>query len=438
MNEKSRKVLVIGSGGREHAIIWALKRTATVPLELYCIPGNAGIAELATVEEIALTDHHALADFVKKHQIDLTFVGPEGPLAHGIVDAFQAAGLKITGPNRKAARLEASKVFAKEFMNRHGIPTARYRVASSQAEALEILGSGEFGGEASPVVLKADGLAAGKGVIVASSRSEAESAVNDLFSGKVVALEAANQVVIEEALRGTEASVLLFTDGKDYRIMPAARDHKRIGEKDAGPNTGGMGAITDKSVLDQATLQRIVAEVVEPTLSGAQLEGFQCRGILFVGLMLTTNGPKVLEYNVRFGDPETQAILVRLKSSLFEIFEAITEERLADVDVEWSDESSACVVLASGGYPGKHQSGFSISGLETGATGDDVQIFHAGTARSGTGEWSNSGGRVLGVTATGKDLETALAKCYRRISRINWTGMQFRRDIGKFRTAGSD
>lgn len=427
------KILIIGSGGREHAILWALEKTARQPPELYCAPGNAGIAQIARCIAIPATDIAALAAFATTEKIDLTFVGPEAPLAAGIVDEFERRGLTIVGPSQSASRLEASKAFAKEFMARHAIPTARFKIAESAAEAFDILASGEFGAADTAVVVKADGLAAGKGVVVASSIHLAEQAVRELISGTVVDPKAVDRIIIEEALSGREVSLLLFSDGRDFALMPAARDHKRIGEGDTGPNTGGMGAITDGSVLDAGLLARIVREIVQPTLAGAHAEGFPFRGVLFIGLMLTDSGPSVLEYNVRFGDPETQAILVRLRTDLAEIFKVLANGTLAELGVEWADESSACVVLASAGYPGKYESGVPIAGLDLIPSDDQVQIFHAGTVRSESGEWSTAGGRVLGVTATGENLAEALGRSYRRLSGIHWEGMQYRRDIGRFR-----
>lgn len=434
MEEKvtGMKVLVLGGGGREHAILWALQRTAGSSLELHCIPGNAGISQIAACENISISDHEELIEFVRSTGIDLTIVGPEVPLAAGIVDDFQRSGLRIVGPTQAAARLESSKAFAKDFMQRHGIPTADYVIATSPAEALASLRSGRFGAEDSPVVIKADGLAAGKGVVVAASRSEAEQAVDDLTSGVWVGAEAAKQILIEEALEGREVSVLLFADGESYVLMPPARDHKRVGENDTGPNTGGMGAITDDAVVDRATLDQIIREVVEPTLKGAAAEGFPFHGILFVGLMLTSAGPKVLEYNVRFGDPETQAILMRLDSNLLLIFEATIDGTLSKVDAKWSDESSACVVLASAGYPGSYQTGDEIKGIEQAAADGAVQIFHAGT-RFENDNLVTAGGRVLGVSASAETLAEALAKCYGAVAQIRWPGVLFRRDIGKFR-----
>jgi phosphoribosylamine--glycine ligase len=430
------RALVIGSGGREHAILWALKRTSKVELDLYCAPGNGGISQLAECVSIPPSDQLALIEFARSNGIDLTIVGPEGPLAEGIVDRFESTGLRIMGPTRAAARLESSKGFAKEFMRRHQIPTADYCIVSSADEAIEVLQSGRFGSSDAAVVVKADGLAAGKGVIVAPSRAAAEDAVNELTTGASVPTDALGRILLEEALEGREVSVLLFADGRDYALMPPARDHKRIGENDTGPNTGGMGAITDASVLDGATYERIVREVVEPTLKGAAQEGFPFRGILFIGLMLTAEGPKVLEYNVRFGDPETQAILMRLKSDLFAVFESVVDGNLRNLDVEWSDQSSACVVLASEGYPGAYRTGFPISGLDSLATNrDDLQVFHAGTSRSDE-RLLTAGGRVLGVTALGATLDQALANCYREIKSIAWEGMQYRRDIGQFNETG--
>jgi phosphoribosylamine--glycine ligase len=430
------RILVLGSGGREHAIISTLRRTSLQKdLELYCLPGNAGIAQDATCLPISVDDHAALAGFAESEAIDFTFVGPEAPLAAGVVDYFQSRGLRIVGPDAAAAKLEASKVMAKDFMARHHVPTANYRVANSLEEAMATLESGAFGGVADPIVIKADGLAAGKGVVVAGSRAEAATAVEDLISGKRVGTEAAHRLVIEEALPGTEVSVLLFADGRSYKVMPPARDHKRIGENDTGPNTGGMGAVTEVNLLEAATLERIEREIIVPTLRGAEQEGFRFKGILFIGIMLTPKGPKVLEYNVRFGDPETQAILVRLESDLAFIFESILNGSLGDVDVCWSAEASACVVLASQGYPGKYETGVPISGLAVAANKSRVHLFHAGTALGESGSFVTAGGRVLGVTATGNDLNGALNACYDAINEIRWRGMQYRRDIGRVKAA---
>ena len=420
----------MGSGGREHALIWALRKTSSRPLEIFCAPGNAGIAQIAECVPIGANEIAPLASFAEDSGIDLSVVGPEGPLAAGIVDEFEQRGLRIVGPGKEAARLESSKAFAKDFMSRHSIPTARFRSARSAQDAFVILGSGELGAEETPVVVKADGLAAGKGVIVAATRSEAVKAIEDLLGGAVSAA-AAEQIIIEEALTGREVSLLLFSDGQDYRLMPASRDHKRVGENDTGPNTGGMGSITDASILDQATRERIVREIVEPTLRGARAEGFPFRGVLFVGLMLTPNGPRVLEYNVRFGDPETQAILLRLNTDLSEIFQAIAEQRLGQLEINWSDEASACVVLAAPGYPIRPKIGSLIEGLDLVSESEDSAIFHAATSRGPNREWLTAGGRVLGVTAKGETLQLALARCYETIAGIHWDGIHYRRDIGR-------
>jgi phosphoribosylamine--glycine ligase len=426
--QNMRRILIIGSGGREHAVVWALRKTSQEAVQVFCTPGNAGIAEVAETLSVSLNDYAPLAEFVESRQIDLTFVGPEAPLVSGIVDQFTQRGMRIVGPSAAAARLEGSKIFAKDFMARHKVPTAAFRMADSPEDAIAALRSGEFG--AGAVVIKADGLAAGKGVVVASDRAEAEQAVEDLMIHHVAGREAAQRVVIEEALTGREASLLVFADGRDYALMPAARDHKRIGENDTGPNTGGMGTITDISVLDKDIQDQVVREIVEPTLAGAREEGFPFKGVLFLGLMLTDDGPKLLEYNVRFGDPETQAILVRLKTDLFSIFEAMYTGTLAGLDVEWSEGASACVVAANKGYPGKYESGAVIEGLDEFREGP-VQVFHAGTSRDASGRITATGGRVLGITAGAHHLPDALSLCYGALEKIHWPGMQFRRDIGK-------
>ena len=423
------RILIIGSGGREHAIVWSLHKTSSRPIEIFCAPGNAGIAQTAQVLNVPVNDHATLANFVEAEKIDLTFVGPEAPLAAGIVDFFVEKGLRVIGPSAAAARLEGSKVFAKDFMARHRIPTADFRAAESPEEALKSLRSGEFGSEDEPVVIKADGLAAGKGVVVAANRSEAEQAVEDLMVRHVAGREAAERVVVEKALRGREASLLVFADGRDYVVMPAARDHKRIGENDTGPNTGGMGTITDSTVLERSVEEQVVREIVEPTLLGAAAEGFAFKGVLFLGLMLTRDGAKLLEYNVRFGDPETQAILVRLETDLLSVFEAIHTQTLGDLRVSWAEGASACVVAANKGYPGKYETGGVIEGLKKVAEG--VQVFHAGTGVDTEGRFIATGGRVLGVTAAAENLSTALGLCYESLGRIHWPGIQFRRDIGR-------
>lgn len=424
------RILIIGSGGREHALCWTLRKTATRTLELFCAPGNAGIAETAQCVPAPANDFDRLAAFAESANIDLTMVGPEVPLAGGIVDLFNRRGQHIVGPTKAAAQLESSKAFAKDFMKRHSIPTARYQTATSADEAATILKRGAFGGTDSPVVIKADGLAAGKGVYVAPDRAGAFAALEELAAGAVGA-EAARRIVLEETLQGREVSLLLFSDGKDFRLMPAARDHKRVGNNDTGPNTGGMGSITDNSVLADALRDQIVREVVEPTLAGCVAEAIPFRGVLFIGLMLTPDGPKVLEYNVRFGDPETQAILVRLRTDLAEILQAITAGRLSEIAIDWSPEPSACVVLASSGYPAIPETGAQIHGLNAEGQHQNVTVFHAATSRGANNEWLTAGGRVLGITAPGETLEAALALCYTAVAEIHWEGMHYRTDIGR-------
>jgi len=451
-------ILVIGSGGREHAICHAFSQSRHVE-RIFAAPGNAGIAALAECVPIRAEDIDALAGFAEKNAIDLTFVGGESPLAAGIADGFESRGLRIIGASKIAAQLEASKVFAKDFMKRHGVPTAEYAVANSGADAVSILESGAFGGPGARVVVKADGLAAGKGVVVASDRAEAVAAIEDL--GSIAGSEAASKIVLEECLTGREVSLLMFADGEDFVLMPPTRDHKRIGEGDTGPNTGGMGTFTDSSLLSEDQLAEITETIIRPTLRGCIAEGFPFRGILFLGLMmeddsdpmqkparlqgLSTNvdhhaltemrvsagRSKLLEYNVRFGDPETQSILVRLETDLLDICEAMLTGKLKDIDIRWREGSSATVVLAAEGYPQSPRKGDVISGLETGAAVPDVTIFHAGTARNAEGELVTSGGRVLGITAAAESLDAALRQAYKGVGVISWNGMQYRRDIGR-------
>lgn len=424
------KILVIGGGGREHAIVWALRKSDK-NAQVFCAPGNAGIAAMAKCVAIKPDQIVELAEFAEKNAIDLTFVGGETSLALGVVDEFEKRGLKIVGPSKKAAELEASKVFAKEFMQRHGVPTARFRTATSADEAKEILRSGEFGGENSPVVIKADGLAAGKGVVVAKDRAEAERAIDEIMSGELVGKEAAGKIVIEEAMTGKEVSLLLFADGKNFALMPPARDHKRIGEGDTGPNTGGMGVITDSSLLSEEELNAIVEHTIKPTLAGAEAEGFPFKGILFLGFMMTPEGARLLEYNVRFGDPECEAILARLNTDLIDVCTAIVQGTLDQIKFEWKDGCSAVVILAARNYPGKPETGGVISGLDVAAEHQKVIVLHAGTALNEKGEVIVAGGRVLAVTATASNLTGALHRCYKAVNDIHWEGMYFRRDIGK-------
>lgn len=421
------RILVVGSGGREHALCYAFSKSPKVE-KIFCANGNAGIAEIAECVPIKHDQITGLADFAEREKIDLTFPGGETPLALGIVDEFEKRGLRIVGASRAAAELEASKACAKDFMARHGVPTATYHTAESVADAVAILVSDKFGDESTPIVVKADGLAAGKGVVVAKNRAEAISAIKGMAD--VTGAAAAEKIVLEECLFGREVSLLMFADGENFALMPATRDHKRIGEGDAGPNTGGMGTITDDSLLTNEQLSEIVENIIKPTLRGCIDDGFPFRGILFLGLMMTQNGPKLLEYNVRFGDPETQAILVRLKTDLVDICEAMLAGRLSDLDIEWEQGSTACVILASEGYPLKPRTGDVVAGLDKARSHQDVVVFHSGTARN-NGETVTAGGRVLGVTAKGRSLDEALSTAYAAVDEISWKGMQYRRDIGR-------
>jgi phosphoribosylamine--glycine ligase len=421
-------ILVVGSGGREHAICWSFKKGKKVK-RLYCANGNAGIAEIAECVPIKPEDISSLLKFAVENSIDLTFVGGETSLALGISDQFEGRGLKVIGPSREGAHLESSKSFAKDFMARHGIPTANYAIAHSAAFAIDELESGDFGDADTPVVVKADGLAAGKGVIVAQNRAEAVAAIKDLEN--LVGAGAAAKTVLEECLVGKEVSLLMFVDGEDFALMPSVRDHKRIGEGDTGLNTGGMGTFTDASLLTNDQLTTITDQIIRPTLHGCIREGFRYRGILFLGLMMTAEGPKLLEYNVRFGDPETQSILVRLETDLVDICEAMLNGTLGELKIEWRAATSACVVLASKGYPGKAQTGDVLEGLGEAEKIAGVEIFHAGTARDPNGQFITAGGRVLGVTATADGLSSALNAAYAAVSKIGFDGMQYRKDIGK-------
>ncbi|HEY8560795.1 MAG TPA: phosphoribosylamine--glycine ligase [Pyrinomonadaceae bacterium] len=422
------KILVVGAGGREHALCYSFKKSDRVE-RLFCANGNAGIGEIAELVDVKPDEIGALADFAEKEAIDLTFVGGETSLALGIADEFERRGLRIVGVSQKAARLEASKSFAKDFMARHDVPTAKYQTAGSAAEAREILESGFFGDETFPTVVKADGLAAGKGVVVAANRREAIAAIEELeaIAGKA----AAQKIVLEERLAGREVSLILFADGENFAPMPPVRDHKRIGEGDTGANTGGMGTISDTDLLTPEQSAEINEKIILPTLEGARRDGFPVRGILFLGLMMTDAGARVIEYNVRFGDPEAQVILVQLKTDLVEICEALLAGALDRISIEWQAGSAACVVLAARGYPQKAQTGDAIRGLETAKQFKRTEIFHAGTTRNEAGKFVTAGGRVLGVTATGENLPEALRRAYKAVDEISWNGMQYRNDIGK-------
>lgn len=417
------KVLVIGSGGREHAIVWKLAQSKLVD-KIYCAPGNAGISEIAECVEVENKDFSALLDFVKYEWIDLTVVGPEEPLAKGIVDIFQKERRKIIGPTKAGAQIESSKVFAKEFMKRHKIPTAGYKVFTSYTHAEEYIRL-----KGTPIVIKADGLAAGKGVFVCQSYEEAVNALKLIMKEKAFG-SAGDRVVIEECLQGKEASYLVFTDGKTIVPMVTSKDHKRLLDNDEGPNTGGMGTFSPNPIISPELEHEILETVIKPTIKGLKQEGIVYKGILYAGLMIINNKPYVLEFNCRFGDPETQVILPRLDTDIMDIFMAIAEQKLNKVDVKWKNEASLCVILASEGYPGKYKKGIPIYGLEMFKGLKDTTVFHAGTKFDNEGKIVTNGGRVLGVTAMGKDIQEARQKAYSAIEFIKFEGMQYRKDIG--------
>ena len=419
------KILVIGSGGREHAICRKLSESPLTSA-LYCAPGNAGIAECATCFPADVNDPGSLANLAESVGADLTVIGPEAPLVAGVADVFQMRGLRLVGPSATAARLEGSKIFAKQFMARHLIPTAQFTACHSVESARAAMGL-EY---TFPVVVKADGLAAGKGVRIAHSQEEFDAAINDLMVERVFG-EAGSRIVLEQCLVGREASVMIFTDGKDYRVIPAAQDYKRVKDYDVGPNTGGMGSFSTPGLIDAAMLERITREIIEPTLGGMNAEESPFSGILYTGLMLTESGPKVIEYNARLGDPETQAVLVRLESDLVEIFNAIADGSISSTVVSWSEDSSVCVVAVSNGYPGQFEKGKPIAGLDEAKLTEGVIVFHAGTVRDEQGSFLTSGGRVLNVTARARTLEEARARVYEAVGKIGFEGMHYRTDIAR-------
>ena len=417
-------VLIIGSGGREHALAWKAAQSPRVET-VYVAPGNAGTATEPGVENVALDtmDFAGLADFAAGNQVGLTIVGPEAPLVAGVVDYFQQRDLRCFGPRQGAAQLEGSKAFTKDFLARHAIPTGAYANFTELEPALAYLRE-----QGAPIVVKADGLAAGKGVIVAETLAEAEAAVTDMLSGNAFG-EAGCRVVIEEFLEGEEASFIVMVDGSNVLPMATSQDHKRIGEGDVGPNTGGMGAYSPAPVVDEAVYERVMREVILPTVRGMAAEGNDYTGFLYAGLMISPAGePRVIEYNCRFGDPETQPIMVRLQSDLVELCEQALDGALDTATADWDPRCAIGVVLAAGGYPGNYSKGTPIHGLDA-AQPDNIKVFHAGTAHS-DGQVVTSGGRVLCVTALGSDIAAAQADCYRAVAKISWEGMTLRHDIG--------
>lgn len=416
------KILVIGSGGREHALVWKLAQSPRVT-SILCAPGNAGTATLAANHPVSATDLPGLVALAKAEGVDLTVVGPDDPLAAGIVDLFRKEGLRVFGPLAAAARLESSKSFAKEFMLRHGIPTAASHTFNDSAAALNHCVSASY-----PLVVKADGLALGKGVVIAQTHEEAEAAIREIMVEKVFG-DAGNTVVIEEFLTGPECSIHALVDGRGYVLFPDAKDHKRALDGDRGLNTGGMGTISPSREVDAAMNARIRKEILDPFVKGLAADELPFSGMLFPGLMMTPAGPKVLEFNCRFGDPETQSLMRRLKSDLLDLIEATIDGKLSSVTPEWDDRAAVCIVLASGGYPGPIEKGKVITGIGDASADPDVVVFHAGTASKGS-DVVTAGGRVLGVTALGATLEEARAKAYAAAEKISFEGKQLRRDIG--------
>jgi len=421
------KVLIVGSGGREHAIAWKLSQSSRVT-KLYCAPGNAGIAKQAECVAVKAEDIDGICSFAKEKKIDMVVVGPEVPLSMGIVDALEKEGIPTFGPNKKCAQLEGSKAFTKAFLDRHKIPTAGYREFTDKEELKKAVGLFGY-----PMVLKADGLAAGKGVVIAEDRSEALKAIEEMMGNKVFG-SAGEKVVVEEFLTGIEASMLCFVDGNVIVPMESAQDYKRIFDGDKGSNTGGMGTYSPSLIFTDELEQQIRGQILEPTIEGFKKDGLDFKGVLFIGLMIGEDGPKVIEFNNRFGDPETQSVLCRLNSDLLDIFEAVIHGTLSEQEIAWSNRKAVCVVLASEGYPGSYPKGRKISGLET--VDEDVIVFHAGTKygnepdEGGKLPVLTSGGRVLGVTATGKTHEEAREKAFANVKKIYFEGMQYRRDIG--------
>lgn len=420
------RILILGSGGREHALAWALSQSPQQP-ELFIAPGNPGTAQLGTNVPIAATDAANLRKLVREQHIDLVVIGPEQPLVEGMADALRAEGVSVLGPSAAAARLEGSKAFAKAFMRRHGIPTALYRTFSAAQldEALTYVAA-----HPEPLVVKASGLAAGKGAVVCATREEAQRVLRWMLEEDGLG-KAGSEVVVEAFMEGEEASVFALTDGRDYVLLAPAQDHKRIGEGDTGPNTGGMGAYAPAPVVDETVLKRVAQEIIEPVLTGMKAEGHPYQGVLYCGLMITAEGPKVVEFNCRLGDPEAQVVLPVAEVDWVEVFERVASGRLYGFTMPPVRRAAACVVLASAGYPGTYTTGYPIEGLEAAEALPNVLVFHAGTRRTETGQLVTQGGRVLGVTAIGATLAEALQRAYTAAEQIHFEGRYLRRDIGQ-------
>ena len=417
------KILVVGGGGREHAVIWKLAQSPLAE-KIYCAPGNGGISELAECVNIGATDIDAMVDFAKEKEIDLVVVTPDDPLVLGMVDAMEAAGIRAFGPRRNAAIIEGSKVFSKELMKKYGIPTAAYEVFTDSASAIEYVKAQN----SYPAVIKAEGLALGKGVIIAQNEQEAVNGIHEIMDDKKFG-DSGNRVVVEEYLTGPEVSVLAFTDGKTVCPMVSAQDHKRAYDNDQGLNTGGMGTFSPSRLYDDAKATECMENIFLPTIKAMAAEGRPFKGVLYFGLMMTKDGVKVIEYNCRFGDPETQVVLPRLKTDLVEIMQAVIDGCLDEVNIEWEDNAAVCVVMASGGYPVSYEKGHEISGIDDANAMDGVIVFQAGTKLE-NGKYTNSGGRVLGVTAVDDDLDKAIKRAYEAVGKITWQDEFHRSDIG--------
>lgn len=416
------KVLVVGSGGREHTLVWKIAQNEQV-IELYCAPGNGGISNIAKCVPVKAMDIDGMISFSKEKGIDLVVVAPDDPLAAGMVDALEKEGIRAFGPRKNAAIIEGSKAFAKDLMKKYNIPTAKYEVFEKSSDALEYLKNQEF-----PIVIKADGLALGKGVIIAQNFEEAKDAVVNIMEDKAFG-EAGNKVVVEEFMVGPEVSVLAFTDGKTVKPMVSSQDHKRALDNDQGLNTGGMGTFSPSRIYTKEMADYCMEKLFKPTVEAMNKEGRKFKGILYFGIMVTADGPKVLEYNARFGDPETQVVIPRLKTDLIEIFDAIIDEKLDEVNIEWDDNAAVCVIMASGGYPQKYQTGYEITGLDEAQRDANTVVFHAGT-KCENAKYYTAGGRVLGVTAVESNLDLAIKKAYEGVAKISFKDMHYRRDIG--------
>lgn len=417
------KILVVGGGGREHALVWKILKSPLVK-KVFCAPGNGGISKVAECIPIKATDIEGVVSFSLNNKIDMAVVAPDDPLAAGMVDALEDSGIRAFGPRKNAAVIESSKVFSKELMKKYGIPTARYEIFDNSDHAIEYLRYQDY-----PIVIKADGLALGKGVVIVNGFDQAKEAINNIMVERVFG-SAGNRVVIEEFLVGQEVSILSFTDGKTIVPMVSSQDHKRALDNDEGLNTGGMGAFSPSRIYTPEIARLCMKKIFRPTVDAMNSEGCKFKGVLYFGLIITEDGPKLLEYNARFGDPETQVVLPRLQNDIIEIFNAVIDERLDEIDVKWDDNAAVCIVAASGGYPLKYNTGFEIKGIENAEKVPGIIVFHAGTRYNG-GKYYTAGGRVLGVTAVSDTLEDAIIKAYEGVNKINFTDIHYRKDIGR-------